>query len=77
MILGNMFFFQDEQREGQLPTISANTIVHILGGPVCQGSTGNILRWYVRVIDGPRAGVEGWIAEGDTDERQMEPIRGE
>lgn len=75
MLRGGLFFFRGENRADQLATLGSGTIVQILGGPLCQGPNENILRWYIRVVEGQRTGVEGWLAEGITDERQMESLR--
>ena len=72
---GNQYFFRDEQRDYQHNVqMSEGSIVHVLGGPVCQGGTENVLRWYVRVLEGRGAGLEGWYMEGDTDTRTIERI---
>lgn len=75
-IVGDIYFFRSERARDQLPTPGRGSIVHILGGPVCEGSTENVLRWYVRIVEGRLAGFEGWIAEGDTDVRLIEPWTG-
>lgn len=77
MLRGNLFFFRglgSRATRGEMDPLPANTIVEILGGPVCEGDANNLLRWYVRVVDGPRAGYEGWAQEGITTERTMAPI---
>ncbi len=74
---GNQFFFRDELRQFQHTTsnqMSEGSIVHVLGGPLCQGGSENVLRWYVRVLEGNAAGLEGWYMEGDTDDRTIERI---
>jgi hypothetical protein len=76
MLRGGLFFFRGlgaRAVRGEMDPLPANTIVEILGGPVCEGDADNLLRWYVRVIDGPRAGHEGWAQEGITLERTMAP----
>ena len=58
---------------GEITPLPANTIVNILGGPVCDDNN-NTLRWYIRVSEGPRAGLEGWLAEVDANNRLMVPL---
>ena len=75
--LFGLFFFRGlgtRAERGEMDPLPADTTLEILGGPVCEGDANNILRWYVRVMDGPRAGYEGWAQEGITDERTMAPI---
>lgn len=77
ILRSNQFFFRGlgaRNERGEMRPLPADTIVQLLGGPVCEGDATNILRWYVRVISGPRAGYEGWVQEGITDERQMLPV---
>ena len=77
MLRGGLFFFRGlgtRAERGEMDPLPADTTLEILGGPVCEGDANNILRWYVRVMDGPRAGYEGWAQEGITDERTMAPI---
>lgn len=71
---GGLFFFRSEGAQYQMDPLPRGTIVHILGGPVCEGRSDNVLRWYVRAVDGSRIGYEGWTAEGDTDTRTIDPI---
>lgn len=71
---GGLFFFRAEGAQFQMDPLSSGTIVHVLGGPVCEGRNDNVLRWYVRVVEGSRAGYEGWVAEGDTDSRLIDPL---
>lgn len=72
---GGLFFFRAEGARFQMSQPSGDSVVHILGGPVCEGATENVLRWYVRIIEGRMVGYEGWIAEGDTDTRLIDPQR--
>ncbi len=74
LLQGGLFFFRSEGAQNQMDPLPAETEVSILGGPVCEGRSDNVLRWYVRVLNGPRAGFEGWVAEGDTDTRLMVPM---
>lgn len=53
--------------------LSENTELYILGGPICEGDNENILRWYVRIMDGSFSGSEGWLSEGRTGERWLRP----
>jgi TolB protein len=74
---GNQFFYRDANEQFQHAfnrQMSEGSIVHVLGGPLCQGGTQNVLSWYVRVIEGRAAGLEGWYMEGDTDTRVIERI---
>jgi hypothetical protein len=77
VLRSNLFFFRglgSRTTRGEMDPLPAETIVQILGGPVCEGDANNILRWYIRVVEGPRIGYEGWFAEGITDERQLGPV---
>jgi TolB protein len=77
MLRGSLFFFRGlgtRAERGEMDPLPQGTVVDILGGPVCEGDRNNLLRWYVRVADGPRAGYEGWAQEGITDERTMAPV---
>jgi Tol biopolymer transport system component len=77
MLRGGLFFFRglgDRADRGEMDPLPADTVVEIIGGPVCEGDATNLLRWYVRVVEGPRAGYEGWVQEGITTERTMAPI---
>src|SRR5690606_40454630 len=47
-------------------------VFHVTGVQTC--ALPILLRWYVRVVDGPRAGYEGWAQEGITTERTMAAI---
>lgn len=51
--------------------LSEGVEVHILGGPLCEGSNDNILRWYVRVMSGEWTDNEGWVAEATTLQRLL------
>jgi TolB protein len=74
LLQGGLFFFRAQGARYQMDPLSAGTVVQVLGGPACEGRNDNVLRWYVRVVEGSRAGYEGWVAEGDTDTRLIEPI---
>lgn len=71
---GGLFFFRAEGAQFQMDPVSSGTTVHILGGPVCEGRNENVLRWYIRIVSGQRVGYEGWVAEGDTDARFIDPL---
>ena len=77
VLRGNQEFFRDEffnfsHYRGSL--LAQGTIVHVLGGPLCGGPERDLLRWYIRVIEGTNPGFEGWIIEGDVNTRVIEVI---
>lgn len=74
LVTGELFFFRSEGADNQMLPLSGETILSILGGPVCEGNADNVLRWYVRVTEGERTGYEGWVAEGDTNDRFIIPL---
>jgi len=74
LLISGRFFFRGEGANGQMDPLNEGTELHILGGPTCEGQNGNELRWYVRVVDGTRAGVEGWVSEGGTTSRNIDPL---
>jgi len=71
---GTLFFFRSEGARNQMDPVGNGELVHVLGGPLCEGSNDDVLRWYVRIVEGPRLGQEGWIAEGDTDTRTIDAL---
>ncbi len=74
LLQSGMFFFRSVGAKYQMDPLVAGTIVEVLDGPVCEGKNGNVLRWYVRVVEGDRTGYEGWVSEGDTDTRLIVPL---
>ncbi|MBZ0285771.1 MAG: S8 family serine peptidase [Anaerolineae bacterium] len=71
---GTLFFFRSEGARNQMDPVGGGELVHILGGPLCEGRNNDVLRWYVRIVEGNRLGQEGWLAEGDTDTRTIDPV---
>jgi TolB protein len=71
---GTLFFFRSEGARNEMDPVGSGELVHVLGGPVCEGGNEDVLRWYVRIVEGNRLGQEGWLAEGDTDTRTIDPI---
>ena len=69
---GGVYFFRAEKAKYQIAGLEPGPEVQILGGPVCEGKQ-NLLRWYVRIIDGSWADSEGWVAESGTKERILIP----
>lgn len=64
MVKGNMTVYQEiEQRREYRYALERGVRVAILGGPRCEGTADRIMRWYVRALDGPQQGMEGWVAE--------------
>lgn len=72
-VSGGISFYRRTGGQNLIAGLPRGTLVHVLGGPVCEGSNNNVLRWYVRVLEGRWAGNEGWLAEGATGQRFMEP----
>lgn len=77
VITGGLRFFRSPMAANEYPPImDESTIVEVLGGPACEGNNSDILRWYVRVIEGDdnQIGYEGWIAEADSETRLIVPV---
>lgn len=60
---GGLTIWRRTQGRDVIAGLSGGTELYILGGPICEGDSGEIIRWYVRVMSGNRAGIEGWISE--------------
>jgi len=75
--VNGMFFYRATGRRNELSPVNSGTVIQVLGGPVCEGKAENVLRWYVRIVEGSDKGIEGWLSEGDTDYRNIEPLVGE
>jgi Tol biopolymer transport system component len=70
---GDILYFRRRQAD-LIGAVARDTQLYVLGGPICAGDNQNILRWFVRILDGQFANTEGWISESRTGIRLIERI---
>jgi len=70
---GGLSIWRSLEAKNLIGGLAGGTELYVLGGSVCEGDNENIIRWYVRVMDGNFAGSEGWVSEGRTGERWLRP----
>jgi hypothetical protein len=70
---GGLTIWRNRGQNNVIGTLGSGTQVHLIGGPICDGTNNNIWRWYVRVMDGNEVGNEGWVSETGTGVRWLEP----
>lgn len=72
LIKGSLTVYQEiEQRREYRHQLARDTRIAVLGGPRCEGQADRVMRWYIRVLSGSQAGLEGWVAESITGDRFM------
>jgi len=64
--------WRDEEYNNIIGVLERGSVVHVLGGPVCSDDR-NIMRWYVRILDGRWEQTEAWISEAVPGQRFILP----
>lgn len=67
---GGLTIWRSQNLQQVIGGLPNGTELHLLGGPVCHDESK--FQWFVRVLEGEFAGVEGYVSEAVTGERWLE-----